>query len=168
MHDTLTNAWFHQLKAANRMLIKKNGGIEAAAEITSLSKSQIGRFHSDSDTELLPIPAVLKLEAECGDPLVTRVMASLHGCKLTDPQEHAAEGACLLRESIELSSRAAEYQRNATLAFSDLKVSPTEARQAIRDLALIVEKASDLSKSYAEIIAAGGGDSPALKIVKGD
>jgi hypothetical protein len=29
MNDTLTNAWFHRLKAANRLLIKKNGGIEA-------------------------------------------------------------------------------------------------------------------------------------------
>ncbi|TRL35515.1 hypothetical protein [Rhizobium straminoryzae] len=167
MKDTLTNAWFHQLKAANRQLIKKNGGIEASADLCSLSKSQVGRCHSDSDTELLPIPAVLRLEAECGDPVVTRVMAALHGCKLTDPTLESGDGACLLRESLELSARAAEYQRNASIAFSDLKVNSTEAKQALRDLAMIVEKASALSRQYAEIAASGGTDAPALQIVRG-
>lgn len=165
MQDTLTNAWFHQVKAANRKLIKKNGGIEAAAELTSLSKSQIGRCHSDSDTELLPVPAILRLEAECGDPVVTRVMAAQHGCKLTDPREKSSDSACLLRESLELSARANEYQRNAAIAFSDLVVSPTEARKGISDLNAIVEKATELGKLYAAVLADGRSETPAFRIV---
>ncbi|MGF9694723.1 hypothetical protein AAIH46_18025 [Rhizobium sp. 0TCS1.26] len=167
MQETLTNAWFHQLKAATRQLIKKNGGIEASADITSLSKSQIGRCHSDSDTELLPVPAQMRLEAECGEPVVTRVMAGLHGCKLTDPQATASDGACLMRESLELATRANEYQRNAAIAFSDLKVSPVEARKAIADLSAMMEKAADLGRLYAQVLASGKADAPAFRVVAG-
>jgi hypothetical protein len=168
MQDTLTNAWFHQLKAANRLLIKKNGGIEAAAETCSLSKSQVGRCNADSDTELLPIPAVLRLEAECGDPCVTRVMAGLHGCKLTDPEEKNRDGTCLVRGSLAIGAAANEYQRNASIAYSDLQVSPAEARQGMRDLDTIIEQSIEQKRRYAEIAAKGGDASPALKIVGGE
>jgi hypothetical protein len=168
MQDTLTNAWFHQLKAANRLLIKKNGGIEAASDICSLSKSQVGRCNADSDTELLPIPAVLRLEAECGDPCVTRVMAGLHGCKLTDPEEVNADGTCLVRGSLDIGAAANEYQRNASIAYSDLKVTPLEARQGMRDLQKLIGEATEQLSRYSEIIAKGGDTSAALKIVGGD
>lgn len=168
MQDTLTNAWFHQLKAANRLLIKKNGGIEAASEICCLSKSQIGRCNADSDTELLPIPAQLRLEAECGDPCVTRVMAGLHGCKLTDPEQVNSDGTCLVRGSLDIGAAANEYQRNASIAYSDLKVTPHEARQGMRDLQKLVDEATEQMSRYAEIVAKGGDNSPALKIVGGE
>ncbi len=156
MNDTLTNAWFYRLKAANRLLIKKNGGIEACAELTSLSKSQIGRCNSDSDTELLPVPAVMRLEAECGDFAVTRAQAELHGCKISDPRMFESDGQCLMRENAELAKRTAEYQGNAALALSDLKVTKAESAQAIRDLQAIVDKASDLIRAHSSAIVAGG------------
>ena len=165
MQETLTNSWFHQLKAGNRLLIKKNGGIEPSAEITSLSKSQIGRCHSDSDTELLPLPALLRLEAECGDPVVTRIMAGLHGCKLSDPEATQKNGACVIRESLDLGARNAEYQKNALLAASDMKVTPAEARAAIRDLQSIAEKTGHLIRIYSDMVAHGGSDVAALRVV---
>ena len=168
MKDTMTNAWFHQLKAANRLLIKKNGGIEASADITSMSKSQIGRCHSDGDTELLPLPAQLRLEAECGDPVVTRVMAGLHGCKLTDPDSLKSDSACIMTETLELGARTTNYQRNAMLAASDMKISPVEARAGLRDLQPIREKVAELERMYGGILAQGGADVAALKIVGGD
>lgn len=168
MQDMLTNAWFYQLKAANRLLIKKNGGIEAAAEICSLSKSQIGRCNNDGDTELLPIPAQLRLEAECGDPCVTRVMAGLHGYKLSDPAAKNADGACLLRGALNVGAKANEYQRNASIAFSDLKVTPAEAQQGIRDLQALMEEGAEQIRRYAQIVAEGGGETPDLKIVRGE
>lgn len=167
MQDALTNAWFHKLKAANRLLIKKNGGIEDAAEICSLSKSQVGRCHADSDTELLPLPAVLRLEAECGDPCVTRVMAGLHGCKLSDPEKNNPDGTCLLRGSLDIGTAANEYQRNASIAYSDLKVTANEARQGMRDLQKLIDEATEQMSRYAEIVAKGGDTAAELKIVGG-
>lgn len=155
MHDTLTNAWFYQLKAANRLLIKKNGGIESAAELTSLSKSQIGRCNNDSDTDLLPLSAVLRLEAECGDFAVTRAMASLHGRKLSDP-DATPDGACLMRTNAELSRRVGEYGVNMALALSDLHVSHAEAAKGMADLDAIIEQAEKMKRSLASSRAAGG------------
>ena len=165
MQDTMTNAWFYQLKAANRLLIKKNGGIEAAAELTSLSKSQIGRCNNDRDNEILPIPAVLRLEAECGDPCVTRVMAVLHGCKLSDPDLARQDGACLLRGSLSVGEKYAEFQRNAAIAFADLKVTKTEAQQGIRDLQALIDEAQAQVRLYAQILGGADGETPALRVV---
>lgn len=165
MLDTMTNAWFYQLKAANRLLIKKNGGIEPSAAITSLSKTQIGRCHSDSDTELLPLPAQLRLEQECGDPVVTRAQAALHGCKLSDPREHASDGQDLFRQSTELGRLMAQYQSNAAIAFSDLDVTPNESRQAIKDLEAVMEKLMEMIRAHSMAIAAGGASVGKLRIV---
>ena len=156
MQDTLTNAWFYQLKAANRLLIKKNGGIESAAEITSLSKSQIGRCNNDSDTDLLPIPAVLRLEAECGDLAVTRTMAALHGRKISDPDGGAADGSCLMRLNADLSRRVGEYSVNMAVALSDLHVSHAEAARGISDLDAIISQAESMKKALAVSRASGG------------
>lgn len=156
MQDTLTNAWFYQLKAANRLLIKKNGGIESAAEITSLSKSQIGRCNNDADTDLLPIPAVLRLEAECGDFAVTRAMAGLHGRKLTDPEADTPDGSCLMRANAELGRRVGEYGVNMALALSDLRVSPAEAAKGMADLDAIIGQAEVMKRALASSRAEGG------------
>ncbi|WP_412064008.1 hypothetical protein [Rhizobium sp. SYY.PMSO] len=165
MQDTLTDAWFHRLKAANRLLIKKNGGIEESARITSLSKSQIGRCHNDTDTELLPLTAFMRLEAECGDYAVTRAQAEIHGCKLSDPRERAIDAQCLMRENAELTRRTADYQSNAAVAFADFKLTRNESKQAINDLERIKEKADDLINAHSAIIAAGGATVAPLRVV---
>ncbi|KQV27578.1 hypothetical protein ASC97_04150 [Rhizobium sp. Root1203] len=164
-NDTMTNAWFHRLKAANRQLIKLNGGIELSAEITSLSKSQIGRCHSDSDTELLPLPAVMRLEAECGNYAVTRAQAELHGCKLADPREQKTDGVTVMRGAAELGGRVAQYQHNHFNAAMDLKLTRSELSQGMRDLQSVVETASSLMNAYASALANGGEDAPALRLV---
>lgn len=168
MQDTLTNAWFYQLKAANRSLIKKNGGIEGSAEITSLSKSQIGRCHNDSDTELLPIPAVLRLEAECGDPVVTRIMAGLHGRKISDPDSDTLDGRCLMRANAELSKLFGEYGTNIAVALSDLHVSRAEGSRGIKDLLAIRDQIEELVRILAGTQAAGGASVVPIRMGGGD
>ncbi|GLR55154.1 hypothetical protein KYK30_31880 [Shinella yambaruensis] len=156
MQDTLTNAWFYQLKAGNRLLIKKNGGIESAADITSLSKSQIGRCHNDTDPELLPIPAVLRLEAECGEPVITRIMAGLHGRKISEPDSAGPDGECLLRANAELTKLFGEYGANIGIALSDLHVSPAEGARGIKDLQAVRDAIDDAIRILAGTRATGG------------
>jgi hypothetical protein len=167
MQDAMTNAWFYRVKAANRMLIKHNGGIDASAELTSLSPSQIGRCHSDKDTDLLPIAAVLRLEGECGTPYVTRAMAELNGCQLIDPREKGSDGRCIMRDNAEYQQRNSEFQAGLYAAAADNLVTPAEAARALRDLAETKQKLADVETGLTEIIAKGGqkGD---LKLVYGD
>jgi hypothetical protein len=162
----MTNAWFFRVKAANRMLIKHNGGIEACAEITSLSTSQVGRCHSDKDTDLLPLSATLRLEAECGQPYVTRAMAELNGCQLIDPRERGADGRCLMRDNAEFQQRNSEMQAGLYAAAADNVVTPAEALRSLKDLQETKRKLADVETGLTEIIAKGGqkGD---LKLVYG-
>lgn len=164
MNDTLTNAWFHRLKSAHRKLIKKNGGIDDAAEIALISSSQIGRCNSETDNQFLPIVAVLKLEAECGDPVVTRAMAGLHGMKLIDPEEKVTDAGCLMRSGMNVAATFNEFQRESMLSFADLKVTPAEARAVLKTLETLSIQIADLTNQWASV-AGSGGTVPGLKVV---
>ncbi len=155
-NETMTNAWFHRLKAANRMLIKLNGGIEACSDLTSLSKSQIGRCNSDKDTDLLPIASVIRLEAECGNPVVTRAMAELHGFQLVNPNEKGEDGRCLMRDNAEMQQRNSEFQSGLYSAAGDNVITPNEALRSLRDLQSLKQKIADVETGLTEMIAKGG------------
>lgn len=165
-NETMTNAWFHRLKAANRMLIKLNGGMEACVDLTSLSKSQIGRCNSDKDPDLLPITSVIRLEAECGNPVVTRAMAELHGCQLVNPQEQGEDGRCLMRDNAEMQQRNSEFQAGLYAAAGDNVITHGEALRSMRDLQALKLKIADVETGLTEVLAKGGqkGD---LKLVYG-
>jgi hypothetical protein len=156
MSDTMTNAWFHRLKAANRMLIKLNGGIEASADLASISCSQIGRCNSTTNTELLPVTAIIRLEAECGDPVVTRAMAELHDCTLVSPNDKPADGRCVMRDNGELQRLNGELQIGLAAATADMVITPSEAMVSMRNLEALERKIPDLKTSLTNIIAKGG------------
>ncbi len=67
------------LKAAFRRLTKAAGGQESAASITRVDFQRIGRYGRPHETMFAPTDVVADLEADAGDPLVTRAMADLQG-----------------------------------------------------------------------------------------
>lgn len=166
MKSMMTNAWFHRIKAANRELIKRNGGIDASAELVSISATQIGRCHNDRDPDLLPTAAILQLEAECGNPIVTRAMAELHGCQLHDPDEKPADGRCLMRDHAEMQQRNSEFQAGIFAHAADNIFTPAEALRSLRDLQPLKKKIADVETDLSEI-AAKGGQKGDLKLVIG-
>lgn len=164
MTDTMTNAWFHRLKAAARQLIKLNGGIEACVPILSISKTEIGRWNVATSADLPPVEAVIRLEAECGEPIFTRAMAELHGCTLTNPRDTPADGRCLMRDNAEFQQRNAEFMSGLASAMADRVVTPAEAMRSLRDLEAVERTLPDLKTGLTQIIAQGGGRA-GLKVV---
>lgn len=81
----ISEAWFHRLKAATRDLVKVCGGVVRAGEISGYSKTEVGRWQSATDTDVIPIPAALALEADSGRAFVSSVMAELNGRRLGEP-----------------------------------------------------------------------------------
>lgn len=75
------NPFLTRLKIAQQDLIAACGGIERAAIICRYGKSTVGRWNDRKDPSLMPLGAVVVLEAECRDSIVSKVML------------HAAEGA---------------------------------------------------------------------------
>lgn len=141
--STISDAWFYRLKSAQRDLIKQCGGIERSADISSFGKSTVGRWNNGGDPELMPVTAVLLLEAECGTPLVTTVMAELNGRRLADPDEFGRGTGNILARYAEAVRQSGELMAVGAQAFADGKVTPAEATQLDR-------VASDVERALSE------------------
>lgn len=161
---SVSEAWFHRIKAAQRDLIKLNGGIERAAEITSISKSQIGRMNNPGDVELMSLAAVIALEADCGQPLVTAVLAETNGRRLTDPEAERAADVCVMASHAEMMRQSAEVAHALAVAIADGQVTAAEAHTVDRALSSLQHATSDLRAALANIKARGG-EKTGLRIV---
>lgn len=151
---TIAAAWFYRLKSAQRDLIMRCGGIERAAEVASVSKSQMGRFNNSGDPELMGIAVVLMLEADCGEPLVTAVLAELNGRRISDAGMPGAANAGVMASHAEVVVKAGELMAKGALAFADGRLTPAEAAGIDRSAADLAESVTGLRRATA---AARGG-----------
>lgn len=140
----LSRSAHNRIKGAQRHLIDRCGGIGGAVEITSYGKSNVGRWNNPTDPDLMPISAVLALEADCGEPLVTAVMAELNGRRLSDPDGDEAAPATVFSRHAETVRRAGELMAAGAQAFSDGRVTPTE-------MLLLGQLANDLQSAVADL-----------------
>ncbi len=70
------------LKAAARRLIGSAGGLEAAANVTRVSKASLGFYTQPTHDQHMPADVIADLEADIGDPVITRELARLSGYAL--------------------------------------------------------------------------------------
>ncbi|WP_245409747.1 hypothetical protein [Pararhizobium haloflavum] len=162
MRAPFSDAWFHRLKAAQKDLIKRCGGIDRAAELTSVSRSQVGRWNNPGDPDLITLPAMLMLEAECEAPLVTAVLAGINGRRIADPDEASLSGAsaCVLSAHAATITKASELMSVGAQALADGKVSPAEAAEMDRACSLLDRSVADLRMvlSNAKVLHVVNGD----------
>jgi len=166
MNRPISDAWFHRIKAATRDLVKACGGLDRSGEVASLGKSTIGRYQSSTDPDIIPLPAALALEAECGIPYITAVMAELNGRRLNDPD--AAQGAtvaCVARGHAEVMRSSAEVGAAAADALSDLTMTPVEADIVDRQLADLIDKATEQRQRLAAVKAGEATQPTPLRMV---
>ncbi|WP_180901964.1 hypothetical protein [Martelella soudanensis] len=157
------------LKSAQRDLIALARGIQAAAEISGYSKSEVGRWHNRSDPTLMPLAAVMRLEAETGQPIMTAALAALVGRELTLADEAAAGGAAirsLFSARAALAEKEANFTRAYTGAWSDLSFTPAEINQCRDELSDLIRSAQTMQNELA-VAAAGGGMRAELSVVGG-
>ncbi|MDM9619098.1 hypothetical protein [Rhizobium sp. S96] len=159
-----SEAWFHRVKAAQRDLIKIVGGIDRAAEISSVSASHIGRMNNARDTDLMPLSVVYALESECGLPVVTQAMAELSGRRLSDPDAEHKANVDVLTSYSELMQKAASLMAAGATAMADGVVTPAEAHSMDREAASIERGISRFRQALA-VVKATGGVKAGLKVV---
>ncbi|NBN62808.1 hypothetical protein [Pannonibacter tanglangensis] len=129
----ISDAWFHRIKAATRDLVDACGGLVRAGALCNASKSQVGRWRSATDADIIGLAQALVLEHECGVPYVTHVMAELNGRRLGDPDaEGHAPIATVHAQHAESMRAAGEAMASMAAALSDGKITPTEAEAADR------------------------------------
>lgn len=154
--STISEAWFFRMKAATRDLFARCGTLARCAEITSLSDSQLSRWQSIGSPEIISIPAAMLLEADCGAPLVTAVMADLHGRRLSDAEASGAAASCLFRDYGALARQFGEVAASMADALADGTVTPTEAERVDRFARELDVGLDRLRQSLAGVRAAGG------------
>jgi len=164
---TVSETWSYRIKAAQRDLIKRAGGIERVAEITTFSKSQVGRWNSSTEADLMPLAAIVVCEADTGVALVTAVMAEINGRRLSDPEEEKRGQTSVFATFAEAKRHDAELTHSFSLAIADGYVSAAEADVADRKAAAQINALTEFRASLATIRAQGGGKA-ALRVVGGD
>ncbi|WP_411033816.1 hypothetical protein [Shinella sp. BYT-45] len=160
----MSDPFLYRVKAAQRDLIERCGGILRVETISGFSKSQVGRWNNPSDPDLMPIGAVRALEADCGAALVTGVLAEANGRRLTDPEEERAQNVCVMLSHAEVLRQAAELANGMANAIADGQVTPTEARNIDR-LAAGLERAAHGLRASLAAVKARGGTAASLRVV---
>lgn len=153
---SISQAWFYRIKSAQRDLIERCGGIVRSAEKCSCSKTEVGRWNNQGDPDLMPISAVMQLEADCGVPLVTTAMAELNGRRLADPDEVSAANASVMAAHAEVVVQFGELIARAASAFSDGRLTPAELAAIDRDAASVERAIGELRKAAAHGRSTGG------------
>lgn len=144
-----SNAWFHRIKAAQRDLIKMCGGIERVSLITSVSSSHVGRWNNVKDTDLMPISAIITLEADCSVPVVTTAMADLNGFRVEDPEKAAKVTTTIMSALSETVQQAGELFAAGAAAAADGLYTPAELHQLDRCASTVLAKLSGLRNTLA-------------------
>ncbi len=161
------DAFLFRLKAAHFDLIEACGGIARSAEKCGYGTSTVGRWFDRNDPTVMPIPAVIKLEADCGRAYVTSVMAGENGRRLTDPDCEKAEQVSILTSHAAVMQKMAALATDVAIAIGDGHVSPTEAHLIDRGAADVERSLSELRLSTAAIRSRGG-DKASLRVVGED
>ncbi|MDO1582407.1 hypothetical protein [Rhizobium oryzicola] len=161
------SALLFRLKAAQRDLIERCGGIMRVVEKSGYSKSEVGRWNNAGEPDLMPLSAIVTLEADCGLPLVTCVLAEANGRRLTDPEEERRAESCVIARHADVMRNAAELAQSVALAIADGQVTPAEASGVDRMASALEKSVSDL-RAAAAAIKARGGDKAQLHVVGGE
>ncbi len=160
---------YQALKAAFRRLTKAAGGQESAASVTRVDHQRIGRYGRAQEPMFAPVDVVADLEADVGEPHVTRMLADLQGCLLIpkpplqgDPEWIAHLGA-LGKEAGEALSCLSEALESDGKITAD-EVRDMELRREVREA---MEVLARVDQALAAVERAGEEGQPASGAASG-
>lgn len=132
----ISDAWFHRVKSATRDLVKFCGGVVRAGEIAGVSKAEVSRWQDAGQQVVVPIPAALALEADCGVAVVTATMAALNGRRLVDDGDRSGSGdpSAVISGSAGVMASMGDVIAVTAEAFADGRVTATEAERIDRSV----------------------------------
>jgi len=157
----ISDAWFHRVKAATRDLVKTCGGVVRAGEIACVSKTEISRWQNAADEGIVPLPAMLALEAECGLPIVTTVLADLSGRRLAHQPESTSEASTVTGRYADVIRATAAMMAVGATTMADSKVTAAGAELLDRSASEVERCLAPLRHDLATIKAG-----PNLSVVK--
>jgi len=146
--------WFFRIKTATRALVKMIGTHEAAGAIAGVSKTQMHRWAHPSDPDIITLPAAMKLEAECGMPCITEVLAAQLGNHLVRVDGSAPPG-CMMTAFAGVADEFGEVAGRVADALDDGSVSPNEHTSISDALTKLSQAVSRAQGASARLRAVG-------------
>ena len=142
-----------RIHAALRDLIAEAGGCGDAAGPLDLKKAQLGRMHVDPPEAFMNIFQLSKLEAFVGQPIVTRIMASMLGFDLVATKEvPIGKAECLNASMGVVAAETADLWKVYTDLVSD-GLSPTDAALIDRELQQVAAATEQARRACAVVQA---------------
>lgn len=137
----------------SKKLVQAAGGLEASADVTGKSTSQLSRYTSPDCTDSMPITVVRELESvshgHAGHPHVTRMLAQAQGYGLFKLPVAEAARADWMAHLAALSAEAGELASKLAVALGDQSICPNDIRKGA-----LCEEADDLIRVVVNIRAA--------------
>jgi hypothetical protein len=134
------------LKAATRQLVRLAGGVESAASITRVGFPAVARYGNLAEPDCyMPIDIVADLEADTGEPLVTRALAEATGHVLVPGPAVPAEGD-FVGHVARIAREAGEVMARLGHALADGRITAAECREL-----KLVDEAGDLVVAAARL-----------------
>lgn len=117
--------WFFRIKTATRALVKMIGTHEDAGVIAGVSKTQMHRWAHPQDSDLITLTAAMKLEAECGMPCISEVMAAQLGNQLVK-SDGSPVPTCMMTAFAGVADEFGDVAGRVAAALHDGDISPNE------------------------------------------
>lgn len=150
------DAWHHRIKAAQRDLIARCGGIGRAAEIARTSVPNMGRYNNATTDDYMPARMKARLEADAQFPEVTKAELELQGWQVCQLVEISASPD-LHSSTARVVTEASDVMRSYAEATKDGKLTPAEIRALQHELAALARAVEDARLAGAALLALSGG-----------
>lgn len=150
-----------RIKAATRDLVAAVGGQERAAMLCGWARSSVQRWgDAEAARDVINAVAIAALEADCGLPLVTAVLAEINGRAVGPRPGPGSNGPDLMELTAELAAESGEALQTIISAAADGQVSETERRA-------VADALADVSRVRVQILdrLAMHGAGPDLRVV---
>lgn len=153
-------AWFWRVKAAQRDLIERCGGVRRAAEIGACSPAWIGKCNTANEDAFLSALQKHRLEQDAGEPIVSRVECELMGHEVSAPGGAAAAPAgSAFSAHAELVGEFGDLLAGFAARIGDGRFSRADGAATDRELAEIIARAEAFRRLIAALQAEGAGPS---------
>ena len=131
------------IKAATRDLVAVCGGPKRCEGITRGTSSRFSEYGAPQIDACIRADQIADLEAECGQPIVTRVLADMAGFDLM-PRHAADKPETMHRMLADLIAVAGSMESDMAAALADGRITVSEAKRISEEASALIDRLQSL------------------------
>lgn len=141
------------IKTATKKAIQHLGGIDAAATISRVGRSQLSDYGNRNSPQVVPVDVAVDLDTSAQEPLILAAMAHAEGFRLV-PVKISGTGH-IPKELAKFSKFSSEVLQEGIESLEDGRVDVAEARAILEHLHPSRQAMDRLESALHKIIAEG-------------